>query len=278
MKTAYVTILIAGLLLAALSCNISGGKEHDDGGISLPSPVYPQVYSDPSVSPDGTKLLFVRNKITRLDRQGGYLIDPDSSGIWVADLDGGNMKLLIQSQNVGSPSFSPDMKWVLFEGGAQIYKVPFAEDSVMMDSLVQLTSEGRNFFPDWSPDGKWIAYSNTIGDTVGIWISPTNGSSEKYYFTYGAEPDWLIDGNQILYGNQGLWIEKIDHSDKMQLFEESNKVIRNIEANELEKRITFSSNESNDITLLQVFTIDFDGSNLEKITSNGGGRTQLELR
>ena len=35
------------------------------------------------------------------------------------------------------------------------------------DSLTQLTSEGRNFFPDWSPDGKKIAYDSNAKSPVG---------------------------------------------------------------------------------------------------------------
>jgi len=262
-------VAIAGLVFISLGCEITGGKD-DGGGISLPSPVYPQPYAEPSVSPDGSKLLFIRNKITRIDGLGGFTIDPDSSGIWLAESDGSNMKLLIQSQNLGTPSFSPDMEWILFEGGAQIYKVPFAADSVNMDSLVQLSFEGRNFFPDWSPDGEWIAYSNTIGDTVGIWISPSNGSIEKHYFTFGAEPNWLSNGDEILFGNQGLWIEKIDHSNKKLIFSEPKKVIRSIESNKKGTKITFSSQESEEKGLLQVFAIDFDGSDFELLSINGG--------
>lgn len=266
----YQTLKIIVLLFLFSSCTIIGRKEDDDGGGITPGkPIYPQTYAEPSVSPDGSKLLFVRNKVTQINKAGFFTIDPDSSGIWMADSDGSNMKLLIKSQNVGTPSFSPDMEWILFEGGAQIYKVPFARDSVNMDSLVQLTSKGRNFFPDWSPDGKWIAYSSTIGDRAGIWISPTNGLMTTEYFAFGAEPDWLSN-EEILFGNQGLWTKKIDHSAEKQLFYEPDKLIRGIKSNKKETKISFSSEESIDKEILQIFIIDFDGSNLDLLSNDGG--------
>ena len=208
MRKLYLLFLIIISTLAGFGCTLIGGEDDDDGGgISPGTPDYPQTYAEPSVSPDGSKLLFVRNKVTRINKAGFFTIDPDSSGIWLAESDGSNMKLLIQSQNLGTPSFSPDMEWVLFEGGAQIYKVPFATDSVNMDSLVQLTFEGRNFFPDWIPDGRWIAYDNTVCGSSGDPLPPNscgilridNKGAGKKLVARGRMPDWSIDGKRLVY-------------------------------------------------------------------------------
>ena len=75
-------------------CNLIGEKEKDDdNGIAPPSPVYPQPYAQPSVSVDGEKLLFIRNKIIRVTRGGFYTIDFDSSGIWMANTDGMQIRM-----------------------------------------------------------------------------------------------------------------------------------------------------------------------------------------
>ena len=139
---------------------------------------------------------------------GSYTIHPDSSGIWIADIDGENMKLLIHDQSVfsiGTPSFSPDMNWVLFESGAQIYKAPFNGDSVTMDSLIQLTTEGRNFSPNWSPNGQWIVYSQSICNEIkqcGVWLY--NLETEQFISKYGSYPHWHPTKNSFIYLTSGV--------------------------------------------------------------------------
>ncbi|MBO6622925.1 MAG: PD40 domain-containing protein [Balneola sp.] len=258
------------------NCNITGEKQNDGGGISLPSPVYPQAYSEPSVSPDGSKLLFVRNKITKIDKAGGFSIDSDSSGIWMSDSDGRNMKLLLQSQNLGTPSFSPDMKWILFEGGAQVYKMPFAEDSVKTDSLVQLTPEGRNFYPDWSPDGKWIVYGQSICNEVkecGIWLFNLNSKSEKNIAKFGNYPDWHPLMNNILYRTRAvlpsgqvigdsLWTYSLsDSTTSFLAFIEGDNRYPKYSSDG--KTILFQSNQ-------EIWTMESTGDNLIQLTTGGG--------
>lgn len=201
----FLFLTAALLCLSLVGCSVNNGD--GGGGVSPPSTIYPQSYAQPSVSSDGSKMLFVRNKVTRINKGGGFSIAPDSSGIWVADNDGRNMKLLIQSQNVGSPSFSPDMQWMLFEGGGHIYKVPFTRGSVVMDSLLQLTNEGRNFFPTWSPNGQWIAYDSNVDSSTGlnfVWKMKADGS-EKERIAYTPDegetrmPSWSMEGNKIVH-------------------------------------------------------------------------------
>lgn len=274
MKKPYTFFLLACLILTILGCEIIGGKDDDDdGGISPPSPDYPQAYAEPSVSPNGRKLLFVRNKVIRITKSGFFTIDPDSSGIWISESDGSSMKLLIQSQNVGTPSFSPDMKWILFEGGAQIYKVPFAGDSVEMDSLVQLTFEGRNFFPNWSPDGEWIAYDRSIEDETGpggVWRMKQDGEKKESIFG-GAFPDWHPNGKQII-GTIGSSPTNVWKRFKIYLILDGSTEILDavVDANNLYPKyspdgqaIAFQSDE-------EIWTMDATGGNLIQLTTTGG--------
>jgi Tol biopolymer transport system component len=64
----------------------------------------------------------------------------------------------------------------------------------------QLTFEGSNFFPRWSPDGKKIAYDSNFQDPRGgnvIWIMDSDGRNKKDISQHGVgewrEPDWLPD-------------------------------------------------------------------------------------
>ncbi len=66
--------------------------------------------------------------------------------------------------------------------------------------MTQLTFSGRNFFPEWSPDGQWIAYDRTVPlDSIGIWIMRPDGS-EKQKVASGIFPYWQDSTSLIFVG------------------------------------------------------------------------------
>ncbi len=70
------------------------------------------------------------------------------------------------------------------------------------DSLTQLTFTGRNFDPNWSPDGNRIAFHRTSPDSLGIWIINKDGTNKRY-LGLGISPSWHPDGSKILYVGLG---------------------------------------------------------------------------
>ncbi len=278
MKTIRFILLHTLLLGLIVSCGMldgnSGDPDDDDGEVRLPTTIYPQPYSQPSVSPDGSKLVFIRTYFTNLRSP---MINPDSSGIWMSDINGKNMKLLIQSLNIGTPSFSPDMKWLLFVWGAQIYKVPFSGDSVAMDGLVQLTTGGRNFFPDWSPDGEWIVYDSNNQSATGlifIWKMKNDGS-QKQRIIYTPEqgearmPSFSPNNNNIAY----IQYLVDAYSSEIFSFNLNGDISTRITENDITDRYPKYSPNGNTIAVqsnTQIRTMNADGSNINQLTEDGG--------
>jgi TolB protein len=119
----------------------------------------------PAVSPDGSSIIFVS------DRGGSpqiYHMRSDGSDIRRVTFEG--------SYNT-SPSWSPKGDRLVFScrrGKNQICTVkPDGSD------LVQLTEQGNNEDPSFSPDGRYITFSSDRDKIKGIYIMRANGEAQK---------------------------------------------------------------------------------------------------
>jgi serine/threonine protein kinase/Tol biopolymer transport system component len=111
----------------------------DDGGVVAP----------PAISPDGRLICFSYRK------QG-------TAGLYVMNANGTNVRALVDSFDVrGAASWSPDGKWVAVAGnqgqGTRVFKVPVdgGQPVRLLDTL--------SYNPVWSPDGRFIVYSEQPG-------------------------------------------------------------------------------------------------------------------
>jgi hypothetical protein len=68
------------------------------------------------------------------------------------------------------------------------------------DAIQVTTGPGQHRQPDWSPDGKYIAYRSD-GDQDGLYIVPALGGAglARRVSTFGYYPRWSPDGSQILF-------------------------------------------------------------------------------
>jgi Tol biopolymer transport system component/DNA-binding winged helix-turn-helix (wHTH) protein len=150
--------------------------------------------------------------------------------------------LLIPVADTSGPSFSPDGNSVAFfrqhsaEAESGIYVT-----SVGSNQLLQLTSNGDDCCPVWSPDGRWIAFTRAANRDHSIFIVPADGgreekrkaekvlpivpaafrlassiTTERKLDTGGVavsrgEIDWSADGKSIAFsGPSGLYLLAID--------------------------------------------------------------------
>ena len=85
----------------------------------------------------------------------------------------------------------------------------------------QLTFEGDNGRPDWSPDGRKITFNSLRNGKVWIAVIDADGSNLKL-IAEGNAPDWSPDGKQIAYSRpvptgSELWVMNADGSEQRQI-------------------------------------------------------------
>lgn len=248
------------LIFLSLLCCKKKVANPDDG-----LPHYNARYTDfePAWSPDGKTIAYVHGGIG--DEYG------DTTGIYLINVDGTDKRMFYKGIKAYSPDFSPDGKWVVLSDYAQIFKI-----KINGDSLTQLTFEGGNFFPDWSPDGREIAYERTAIGPLGIWVMGADGVNKKY-LALGEFPDFSPDSKRILFeiasytpGNN-----YVDHYFCILSLEDTNQIRLPLVRGDNRypvfspdgKKIAFSSMY---YSAPVIYLMDSEGNNLKMLTPEGG--------
>ena len=115
--------------------------------------------ADPQVSPDGSRIAFVR--VTVNDKKDGY-----NTAIWTVITASGETRQLTNGPRDTTPRWSPDGKFLAF------VRAPEREGRTEPGQLFMLSMLGGEPFqfttlprgaggPQWSPDGKFIAFYNS---------------------------------------------------------------------------------------------------------------------
>ena len=114
--------------------------------------------ADPQVSPDGSRIAFV--KVTVNDRKDGY-----NTAIWTVMTANGELRQLTTGIRDSSPRWSPDGNYLCF------VRVPERDGRPDTPQLFMLAMAGGESFQftslprgvggqQWSPDGKMISFYN----------------------------------------------------------------------------------------------------------------------
>lgn len=112
--------------------------------------------SDPQISPDGSKVLYVRSG-------SDIMNDKRYSNIWIINFDGSNNRPLTSGQNSNrQPRWSPDGNQIIYvsnaSGSGQIHKRWMDTGETTRLTNVQTGPHGIS----WSNDSKYIAFFGTV--------------------------------------------------------------------------------------------------------------------
>ncbi len=136
----------------------------------------PGHYIQPSFSPDGKRVVFVRTS-------GGYLTSPtwsERTGLYVADAGGEGMRRVHDSGS--NPQFSADGERILFSQGSD---AGLALNSVNL----QGNDQREHLIGEWvteyrvSPDGRWVAFT----EHYNAWVAPFFPAGGKVTLGGGAK-------------------------------------------------------------------------------------------
>lgn len=147
-----------------------GGQIFSQSPVFEPLDVFDLEYiSDPQVSPDGQRIIYVRNF-------KDIMTDQNLSNLWIVNFDGsGQRPLTTGTQRDYSPRWSPRGDRLAYlssrEGRPQIY-LRWLDGSGTERRLTNLRQSPGNL--SWSPDGRWLAFSMMVPDSPKP-LSPRTG-------------------------------------------------------------------------------------------------------
>lgn len=154
----------------------------------------------PAVSPDGKKIAFLSETDPEGNPLPGY-----SPAVFVADIDGSNVKQLTNSEvisPVSAVSFSPDGKQIAFDAYAEYNEYENSDIlsvSVATGEVSRVTSmEGEEAAPDWLPDGRIAFVYHDLSWAETQFMTIEEGSSAVALAPPYTEEEWapMISGRQ----------------------------------------------------------------------------------
>lgn len=159
------------------------------GGVGTPLPGSEVNDYEASFSPDGSRIVFVRNV-----------------NIWVMDVDGTDLRQITTGRAIeGCPSWSPEGSMLAFSRGEDLWITDVADPDP--HRLVRSPRIDEDC-PSWSPDGSTIAYARDARlQNWDIALMDADGSNRrrltKDHRRSQGSPDWSPDGSRILFTDDG---------------------------------------------------------------------------
>jgi dipeptidyl aminopeptidase/acylaminoacyl peptidase len=171
----------------------------DQNGTETPVTQEEKDYRVPRVSPDGQFFSVTVG-------------DPVTNQLWIYDLEAESLsRLTFEEERSGSAVWSPDSKWLVFQSGRRgeggLVRQP-ADRSLPQERLTSTTT-GRQMPNSWSSDGRFVAFTETEGQSdADIGILPMEGEGEVQFIVASSAmeccPKFSPDGKWLAYVSDEL--------------------------------------------------------------------------
>jgi len=168
----------------------------------------------PAFSPDAKSIAYT------------HAVSETESHVCLISIDGKEKRRVTSvAAGNGSPAWSPDGKWIVFQTGrdgkSNICVVSSTGEGTGTRGARTLTKDSStNRAPSWSPDGKLIAFESDRSGRFDIWVMNADGT-DPHVLTRSTSHDtgaaWSPDGKLIAFssgrtGNRDIWIVNRDGS------------------------------------------------------------------
>jgi serine/threonine-protein kinase len=228
----------------------------DSAGKTQPLLPEPRYYGSPRFSPDGQRLVFTvedsqgrqdiwvrdlkRGTNSRLPAPPGFNRSPvwtrdgkniffnswnsSAAGLYVARSNGTSAPRLLAEGNFSPTSTSPDDKWLAgmqpaSGTGVGLFKFPIQGDVEHIrlgPAQPFLVTPSLTIMPQFSPDGRWLAYTSSEPGKEGLWVRPASGEEGEWQVgnTGGrfGFPVWSSNRHELFYLENGRRLMVVDYT------------------------------------------------------------------
>ena len=149
---------------------------------------YSGLNTSAAVSPDGSRVAMILSKM-------------GSPNVWVCNADGSDLRRVTKGIEDSSPCWSADGRTICFAAKLNSRRV-LARVSAGGGEVDRLPTVGmpNPTEPDWSPDGKWIAFTSQAGD-FNICVMSADGKVGPVALVAGQNPSWSANSRTLVYNH-----------------------------------------------------------------------------